>query len=306
MALNIQAINDYVNENSGKIKAKMVAGETSAKHLSIQTGVKAPTAINIISTDAVFQDGSVAGWTPNGTTIFSQRILTPGDIKVQEGINPKDINKTYMSHMVKAGSYESEIPFEKVYVDAKLSAINKNSEKAIWQGDITLSGDSTLNKFDGFLKVLDDAGTSIDGNVDSVTAVTATNIVEVVDKMYGVLPSDVLEASDLKLAAGYDIVRIFIQKHKDLDMRNYDKIAGTFEFTIPGTNVTMYATSGLNGTSTMVLYSQSNLVLGVDLENDEEAFQIRYSEEEFVVKYHANFKKACQVAFPEQVVVFSL
>ncbi|KQC33409.1 hypothetical protein AAU57_08840 [Nonlabens sp. YIK11] len=305
MALDISTITGYVNENSAELKAKMSAGETSARNLTVQTGVKAPTAINLISTDANFQDGSVAGWTPNGTTTLSNRILTPGDIKVQEAINPKDINKIWMSQLVSAGSYEDSIPFEQYYVQTKLDAINKNSEKAIWLGD-TASGDANLNKFDGFLKIIDDSGEAVDGNTSAATEITKDNVVQLVDDMYAALPSDVLEATDLRLAVGYDVARLFVAKHKDLDMRNYDKIAGTFEFEVPGSNVRMFATSGLNGTSRMILGSASNMVIGVDLENDEEAFSIRYSEEEFVVKYHANFKKATQVAYPSEIVEFTL
>lgn len=305
MSLNIQAITDYVNENSGQIIAKMTAGSTTSQNYTIQTGVKAPTAINIMSTDAVFQDGSVAGWSPSGTTTFSQRILTPGDIKVQEAINPKDLNKTYMSHMVTAGSYEDSLPFEAVYVNEKLNAINKNSEKAIWLGD-TSSANGQLNKFDGFLKVIDAEASIVDGNVSSATGITKDNVVGLVDDMYSVLDVDVLEASDLRLAVGYDVARLYLAAHKDLDLRNYEKIDANFEFMIPGSNVKLFATTGLNGTSRMILSSASNMTIGVDLENDEENFKIFYSEDDFVVKYHANFKKACQVAFPEQIVSFEL
>ncbi len=305
MALDISAIENYVNQNSGEILAKMTAGETTVRNLSIQTGVKAPTAVNIITTDAIFQDGSVAGWTPTGTTIFSQRILTPGDIKVQEAINPKDVNKTYMSHLVSNGSYEDSIPFEQWYVESKINSINKNSEAAIWKGD-TGSGNPLLNRFDGFLKIIDAEGSVVDGNITSATAITKTNIVELVDDMYSVLPSDVLEVDDLRLAVGYDVARLYVAAHKDLDLRNYDKIAGKFEFEIPGSNVKLFASSGLNGTSRMIMSSAKNMTVGVDLENDEENFKLFYSEDDFVVKFHANFKKATQVAFPSEIVEFTL
>ena len=259
MSVNIQAITDYVIENATELKAKMVAGETTAKHYSIQTGVKAPTAINIISTDALFQDGG-KGFTPSGTTTLSNRILTPGDIKVQETIDPKEINKTYLSGIVKLGSYEDELPFAKIYTEIKLNAINKNIEKAIWNGDVDSTNDQ-LNKFDGFLKIIDAESKVVEGNTGGVTEINKENVVDVIDAMYAVLDTDALEADDLKLAMGFDVARLFIQAHKDLDMRNYDKIAGKFEFVIPGTNVTAFATSGLNGTFRMLLGSAENLSL---------------------------------------------
>ena len=305
MSLDLSNIEGYVNENASEIRAKMTAGDTTSQKYTIQTGVKAPTAINILSTDAIFQDGSVAGWTPAGETSISQRILTPGDVKVQEAINPKDINKAFTANLARQGSYEDAIPFEEVYVNAKLSAINKNSEKGLWKGDIT-SANTQLNKFDGFLKIIDAEATVVAGNVSGATVITRDNVVGLIDDMYSVLDVDALEATDLTLAMGYDVARMYTSAHKDLDLRNYDAISGTFEFTIPATNVTAFATTGLNGTNRMVLSPASAMVVGVDLESDEEAFSLRYSQEDFVVKYHANFKKAAQVAYPESVVQFKL
>jgi len=305
MSLDLNTIKDYVDENSMDIKTRMTIGGSTISNFSIQTGVKSPSAVNIMNTDAIFQDGSLGGWTPQGTTTFSQRLLVPGDIKVQEGINPKDVNKTYMTHLVSAGSYESDLQFAEYYTNLKLNAIISNTEKAIWQGDVT-STNGQLNRFDGFLKIIDNEATVINGNISNATVITKDNVIAIVDDMYAVLDTDSLEKDDLRLAVGYDVAKLYVSAHKDLDLRNYDAIAGTFEFIIPATNVKMFATSGLNGTSRMILTSAKNAVIGVDLENDEEAFSMRYSEEEFVVKYHANFKKAVQVAFPEQIVEFTL
>lgn len=305
MSLDISAINTYVEENNNDLIAKMVAGNTSTRNLNLQTGVKAPTAINIITTDAIFQDGSVAGWTPSGTTVISQRIITPGDIKVQEAINPKDLNKTYLSQLVKAGSYEDAIPFEEFYTQTKIDKINKNSEKAIWFGD-TNSSDANLNKYDGFIKVIDAETSVVSGNTGAVTAITKSNISDIVTGMYDSLPVDVIEADDLRLAVGYDFARLYLATLKDANLTHYKPEDGKFEFMIPGTNVKLFATSGLNSSNRMFMGRALNFTISADLENDEEAFRLFYDEGDFVVKFHANFKQGVQVAFPENVVEFTL
>lgn len=306
MAFNVEDIKDYVDENASELIAKLLGGHTSAQALTIQTGVKSNSAINILTTDAAFQDGKVAGWTPNGTTKLSQRIITVGDVKIQEGLNPKDINATYLQHEMSGGSYEDGIPFEQIYAEKKISEINAKVEKAIWQGD-RASSDVNLNKWDGFLKIIDAESTVVSGNTSNATVIDKSNVIDLVQDMYNVLDVDCLEKTDLKLAMGYDTARLYTAAHKDLDLRNYSPIAGgKFEFVIPGTNVTAFATSGLNGTNRMVLASKENMVIGTDMENDLELFKMFYSVEEFIVKFHAEFKKGCQVAFPEQIVEFTL
>jgi hypothetical protein len=305
MALDISAITGYVNENKNELIGKMVGGNTTVANLNLQTGVKSPTALNIITTDAVFQDGSVAGWTPSGTTVQTQRIITPGDIKVQEAINPKDVNKTYLSQMVKAGSYEDAIPFEEWYVATKIDAINKNSEKALWLGNKE-SGNALLNKYDGFVKIIDAENDVVEGNTASITTLTKENVADAIDAMYAVLPTDVLEAEDLVLAVGYDVARLYLASLKDSNLTHYKPEDGKFEFMVAGTNVKLFATAGLNNTSRMFMSSAKNMTVSVDLENDEEAFKLFYSEDDFVIKFHSNFKQGVQVAFPDQIVEFTL
>lgn len=306
MALDISAITGYVEEHKNDLIAKMVGGDTSIRNLTLQTGVKTSTAINIMDVDAVFQNGATAGWTPTGTTTLSQRNIVPGDIKVQEAINPKDINKIYLSQVVRAGSYEDSIPFEQYYAEKKVETIVSANEVATWQGD-TASGTNNLSYYDGFIKIIDAAsGSTVAGNTGSLTALTAANVVAAIDAMYAALPSDALEATDLVLAVGYDVARLYLGALKDANLFHYKPQDGQFEFEIPGTNVKLFATRGLNGTNRMYMGEASNFVIGVDLENDEENFKIFYSEDDFVVKFHANFKRGVQIAFPDRIVQFKL
>lgn len=307
MSLDVTEISGYIDENAESLKAKAMLGEKTAKYVNVQTGVKGTTKIQLIETSATFAEGG-AGFTPVAAdkTNFSNRELIPGFVKVQESLDITELNDTYMKHQLGVGSYNTKVPFAEAYFTSKINSINRAVEKANWQGD-TDSSNPNLNKYDGFIKIIDGEGDVVDGNTSEATEVSKENIVGLVDDMYGVLNIDALESDDLTLAMGYDFARMYVAKHKDLDLRNYGAMTGgDFEFTIPATNIKAFATTGLNGTGRMFLFEGNNLTLGVDGENDEEQFDFWYSNDNKEWRFHSTFKKACQVTYPERIVSFAV
>ena len=135
MSFDVSALTDYVDENRDGLIGKTVIGAKSASILDLQTGYKTAGAINRIDTDVVLQ-ADACGRTPSGTTTLDQRILTVGEIKVQEELCVRDLNKKYTQHQVKAGSNDDEVPFAQDYTSLKTKKINQVNEVAIWQGDI--------------------------------------------------------------------------------------------------------------------------------------------------------------------------
>ena len=52
--------------------------------------------------------------------------------------------------------------------------------------------------------------------------------------------------------------------------------------------------------------SSGGYVVGVDLENEEETFDLWYSKEDKVVKFDAAYKMGTQIKFPTEIVEFTL
>lgn len=315
MAFDVTALTDYVDQNRDGLIGKTVAGSKSTRILDLQTGFKSAGTINRIDTDVVFQDDSGCGRTPNGTTVLDQRTLTVGEIKVEEDLCPKDLNKKYTQHQVKAGSKDDEIPFEQDYTNLKVRKINRASEIAIWQGDTT-SGSANLNKFDGLIKIIDAEATVIDGNTSAATAITAANVRGLVRDMYDALPADLIEfedgdepVDDLAVLCGSDTFKLYIKALEDANLFHYSAENSKLEINIPGTTAKLVALGGLTGTDRMFagrIGSEGNFVIGVDLENEEEEFEMWYSKDDKVVKFDANWKMGTQIKWPEELVEFTL
>lgn len=304
MALDLTELTAYTDENRDKLISGAVAGAKSANVLNIQTGYKSAGAINILDSTVEFQADS-AGRTPNGTTSLSQRILTVGAIKVEEDIDVKALNAFYTQHGLKAGSVDDTVPFEEQWTSDKVAKIASLLEKAIWQGD-TDSANANLKQFDGFLKIIDAEASVVDGNTGSETAVTKANIIDIVDAMYEAIPLEILESGEVVIMVGHDTFRKYTQALKDANLYHYDATAPNFEIMIAGTDVKMIALQGLNGTDRLIAGKTSNFVCGTDLENEEEEFDVWYSKEDKVVKFDAQFKYGVQVAFPSEIVEFTV
>ena len=189
MALNFSGLSAYTKELVQPLLTSAVTEARTQQMILdggiVLTGVKGPTALPTMDTDAVFATQSCS-FDASGTTTFSNVILTPGKIKVEEKICPKDLEAYFTAQALKAGStYEDfgNADFQAAYLAKKNARIASQLETAIWQGD---SGSATanLNKFNGLSKIIT-AGSPIDANVSgytgvaTITTVTSSNVVEI-------------------------------------------------------------------------------------------------------------------------------
>lgn len=98
MSFSVSALTDYVNQTSEKLIVKMQLESKTAKLVQVMPGVKGPTTLNLLATDAVFQANG-CGFNASGTTTLSQRTLTPGDVKINEALCPKTLAKIGRAHV---------------------------------------------------------------------------------------------------------------------------------------------------------------------------------------------------------------
>ena len=310
MAFNVTGLTNYTNEQSTELVIKSLFGSKTAAVLQaagqVQVGVKSAEALNILSSDVFFQaDG--CGYTASGNTTFSQRVITVGKIKVEETLCPKTLEAKWMQTQIAPGSPEA-VPFKEQIGNEKASRIAKLLEVAMWQGDTATSNTNpNTNRFDGFNKIIDAASAStVAGNTSSATAVTVANIEGLVDDMYNVIPADIAEAEDLVLFVGIDTFKKYTTALRNSNLFHYAADSEGMEILIPATNVRMIAVGGLSGTNRMFLARLSNLFVGTDLANEEEEYRFWYSQDNDEVRFRATMKYGVQIAFPDQLVQFTL
>jgi len=313
MAFNVSALTNYVKEDerslftSSLFDAKTQQLIQSAGNVMVE--VKSAATVNIMDTDAAFQDDSGCAFNASGTTTFTQRTLTVGKIKVQEALCPKDLEAKYLQKALPAGTNYTEIIFSQEYSERKAGKIAEQLETAIWQGD-TASTNMNLNKFDGLQKIIANASGVIDANTTpfvsaTVTSITVANVLSVIKGIKNAIPARVKGKDDVKLFCGWDIFDLIVDAHVNANLFNYgSQNIGDGTFTIPGTRYVVEAVHGLDGTNDLYVMRTSNMFLGTDLLSDQDQFEMWYSQDDRNVKFHVGFKMGVQIAFPNEIVKF--
>lgn len=394
MGYNVTALTNYVNEQSKDLIVKQQLTSKTASVVTVVPGVKGPTALNKLDTAVTFQANG-CGFNATDSTVLSQRVITPGDIKVNEALCPKDLASKYTQHQLKAGARgEKEVlPFEEAYANLKASIIAAQIEKALWQGDTT-SADGNLNKFDGYLKLIaasylkdqatsagakvvngvsgigtvattsgsatltgtstsfttqveagdkikigantytvqtvgsntsitltGNAAATVSGQAYSIipvdqeattfatpyTAFSASTAYSIAMEIYRAMPATVIDKEDVVVFCGMDFFRLFVTDVTSKNFFHYTaEQANSFELTVPGSNMKLMGSSGLNNTGKIVAGSASNMFYGVDLLEDSERFEIFFAKEADQIRFISEFRAGAQVGNPEELVLFSL
>ena len=309
MAFSVGSLANYTNEQSTDLLVKALFGSKTATLLQssnqVQVGVKSASALNILASTVFFQaDG--CGYLSSGTTTFTQRTITVGAVKVEETLCPKTLEAKWMQTQIMPGS-PTMIPFEEQIGNEKAAVIAQTLETAMWTGD-TGSGNPNLSRFDGFNKLIA-AASPVLGNATPTTFTTVTNanIDDILDQIYANVPAAVAAKDDLVCFLGVDNFKLMLINLKNANLFHYvADAAQTMEMVYPGTNMKLIAVGGLNGTNKMAAGSLSNFFMGTDLMDENEEVKMWYSIDNDEVRVRFTFKAGVQVAFPGEIVYFTL
>jgi len=316
MGFDVSALANYTKENEALLVTSSVLGAKTASLIksagNVMVGVKSSEKINIMETDAIFQDGASCGFNASGSTTFTQRTVTPGKIKVNEALCPKDLEAKYLQKALPTGSMYDSVPFEQEYSEKKAKTIAAQLETALWQGD-TSSVNVNLNRFDGLVKLINAASGVVAANASTfisgapLSSITAANVISIFDGVYQAIPAKVVAADDMTIFCGQDLFRTYTIALKNSGSFNYQiDVKADSEFVLPGTTIKVVAVAGLNGTNKVYAMRLSNMFLGTDLLNEEEKFEIFYARESDQVRFVSEFKMGVNIAFPDEVVKFIL
>lgn len=324
MGLSVSGLSNYIIENENLLVMKSLFGGRTSQLISdegtVMTGVKFAEKINILATDAIFQNGAGCTKVSSGNTSLTQRQVTIGEIAVVEDICVKTLNTTYMSKKLTGGSDENKLPFEQEFGELKANTVAKQLEIAIWQGDTT-SLNANLSRFDGYIKLIDAAGTAVLTNaaafiaagapISVATGITVANAKAIVNSMWLGLPADVTGQDDIRIFCGWDTFNKFINAFTDQNLFNYaptgsEVSAANGTVIIPGTNYKLTAVHGLDGTSRLFGLRMSNMFAGTDLEGEAEEFKMMPDQFNDYLRFKAYFKYGVNVAFPDEITSFKL
>lgn len=302
MAIKTTSLTAYVDEQRLPLIRKAVIGNRSAKEFALMTGVKGATALNLLTTDVTFADGTACGWTEAGSAELSQRVLTPGAIKVQMSYCQNQLLKYWTNYEVRVAAGQKNLPFEEDFVNSAIDSIKAKLEKAMWQGDTT-SADANLKQFDGLCKTI--AAATVAG---TYTSTTSDSITKIVNETYALIPDAAFERGEVVMYLSSANYRKYIQEliaNGNLVITNtVNDVAMPESVLIPGTNVRVIPVAGLDGADLKAVASyRDNFVYGVDLADDDEKFDLWYSQDNDEYRLAVSFVAGVQVAFPDLIAV---
>lgn len=292
MAINTSALTQYVEEQRLPLIRKTVFAAPSTRYFNLQTGIKHSAALNILSTDVVFGDGATCGWNESGSTAFSQRILEVGNFKVNMSFCDKAMLKYWMGYDVRVAAGQKSLPFEEDFVEGIIDGVRVKLENLIWNGVKANDG------MDGLLTILDAASAS----TIQPTLSTGTTIYAKTKAVYQAIPAGKLDRASIFM--GVDKFRDLVLELTEKNLYHYNpEVDSNLEIILPGTSTRVRGVAGLNGKKAIVAGDGENIYFGVDMEGDEEKFDLWYSKDNQEFRLAINFNAGVQVAFPDEIVV---
>ena len=305
MSFSLGTLTAYTEQQRLPLITKAVFSARTAALFTKQVGVKSAAALNLMDTDAALAAGTGCGWTPAGTTTFSQRNVTVAPMKIQEALCPRSLEQYWMQSQLTAGSTYDGVPFEQAFAEQKALRIAEALENAIWSGSTLVTG---------LLTILNAAsGSTVSGNTAAVSAstgITTGNAISIFDNIYNRIPQAILTRNDLVIFCGWDVFRTLIGALKSTASVLYNQVdlqgLADGDIIYPGTNVRVVAVPGLLGYNRLVCSYLGNFVYATDLLSDEENFSLWYSQDNDEVRFQAAFKVGVQVAYPDLIVDWKL
>ena len=287
----VSSLPEYVEQRREELIAKSVMGAKTLDFINLQTGVKGPTALNLIDFDIQLQDDA-CGWNEAGTSTLTQRIIDAKPFRVNMAVCDKNLYGTWAQYQVKvaAGKVASDLPFEQDFVNGVLNGIQERVEELIWQGDASNAGE-----FDGFLTILGNA-----------TSATGTTKMALISEAYAALPCEVAGKSDVVIFVSCATFRAWMTELVAANLYHYDpKEASAMEYMLPGANVRVIAVPGM-ADDKAVAGRLSNFFYGTDLESDMETFDLWYSKDNREFRIDVSFIAGVQIAYPSEVAFYTL
>jgi hypothetical protein len=284
----------------------------TASYMQKLTGVKSAIQVPSLTDDFYWAAGATCGSiTASGDTTISARVLTVAPIKIEKSWCIADLEKKYTQLMLSPGSNYESLPggIDEAFMNFIMGSQGEKVEIALWQS-VSGGGNSDFtSKFNGLIQVIGAASGTINANASAfitpVTAITAANVISVLQAIYQAIPVAILDKEDLRIFIGTDTSRLYQQALITANLFNYIPSADSLgEYYLHGTNVKIVPVPGLNGTAKAYALRASNMFLGTDLEGEEEELKTWYSLDFDSVYMRMKFKLGVQISQPTEIVRF--
>lgn len=312
MAFSVGTLDNYVKTNEQMLIVKSFFTPKTATYMQKLTGVKSSIQVPSLADDFYWAAGGTCGSIQaSGDTTISSRILTVAPIKIEKSWCIATLEAKYTQLMLSPGSNYESLPggIDEAFMNFLMGAQGEKVEVALWQSVSGGGSSDFTSKFNGLIQVIGAASGTINANASAfitpVTAITAGNVISVLQAIYAAIPVAILDKEDTRIFIGTDVSRLYQQALINANQFNYIPSTDSLgEYYLHGTNVKIAPVPGLNGTSKAYALRASNMFMGVDLENEEEELKTWYSLDFDSVYMRMKFKLGTQISQPTEVVRF--
>lgn len=299
----------FTDELKEQLLAKMVFEGRTAELVKVIPGVKRAITLNLLANSAA-PTAATCGWTPNPSNAYvglDQKDLEVIALEVKDAICPKDFEQLYLGMYMRNNK---EVPFEELIADSYVNKVKNYNEKLIWDGDGTNTG------------LLADFVADTD-TIDASAAVTAlgNTAIDAVNALIASATPDVLMHENKVVFTSYAFYNAYASELRAANhyiQPNYMNGEGAnYEMYIPGTDIRLIAIAGMDNLvnttiavgyavnsvkQPMVLTYTDNIVLGTDMLNDEEMFDMWYSRDNDEVRVNIQYKLGWSFYFSKHIV----
>jgi hypothetical protein len=291
----VSSITGFTDQTSTELMMKALVGGTTSKVANVKLGIKGTQQIQILDNNPAFQAGA-CGWSPSGTTTFSQISLTVCPERVNEALCPDQLYSTYQSLLLQAGQTEEVVPFELQIAELYVKKIQQRIEQKLWQAT-TAGGDC----FNGFNALIVTGATSVANSSGTTFSSTATygnagNPITEVDKLISVLDDNAQAIENLVVFMSYANYRLYVTALTRANffvnyIGNSTVIGGEANaFAVhPNSTVKVYPTLGLSGSGKVVIGPADYFVVGFDALSDSERMDMWWSRDNDEIRIRGNY-----------------
>lgn len=280
---DLSSLSTWTRENANEMLLKDVLGSTLPRYASVRGNIRGSEKVGFMTNSLVFQDGKSCGFNATGDTVLDQVLIETATEKINQELCPYELYDYYLSQALRQNNFQEEVPFEEQLIVDIANRMANRMETKLWQA---------TKPTDDFNGVLGLVTTGNGATVVTYTAVTASNGVDVLASVAANIPSNVVHRDDLAIFVSYADYRNYVQALRNssqLNLFSFDDggVQEGAEFTafVPGTNIAVIPTVGLDSQSKMIAGPASYIQVGMNTVDDN-GMEIRafYDEGEDVVK----------------------
>ena len=264
---NLPEYNSYGDD----MLIKAFLGLTLPKYSSVRPNLKGTTQkVGFVTNDIVLQD-LACGFDPTGTTTQNLVTIDLCNKKINQQLCPYDLYDTYLSQYLSNANFQETVPFEEVILTDISNRVANEIEIQLWR-NTTATGNTAYNSqcFDGVLTLV----TSGNGATGVVyTAATASNGLDVFTTYYQAIPENVLHRDDLVIYCSYSDYRALVASMRNssyINLFSFDDASAAsgqeWSVMLPGTNVRVIPSQGLNGQNRVIGGAASYIMVGMNAE----------------------------------------